>query len=189
MTSPLHSGVMRARQATACALVVACLLPVPTRADAPTAGAHPRVPASGGVSTVVGPAGEIGSFRGWHAPDGGYWFGNQAASPSFGPATSHIRRSLANLSDRAITPTDRTVAPDMQRSYRGRGRGRGRSGNRAVLGLVLGAIGGFVAGGAIGAAVSSDSCRCSNPELHGFAIGAPIGAVVGGFLGYALASR
>jgi hypothetical protein len=34
---------------------------------------------------------------------------------------------------------------------------------------------------------TTDSCHCSDPQLHGFLIGGSIGAVVGGFLGYALA--
>jgi hypothetical protein len=162
MNSLLCSGVERARQATACAMIVACLMPLPASAQARSAD---------GAALVQLP-------RVLFSP----------TEPANGPATSHIRRSLANLQDQTITFADRTVAPDEQRSYRER-RGRRNSGDRAVMGLVLGAIGGLVVGGVIGAQVSANSCHCDNPELHGFAVGAPIGAVVGGFLGYALAAR
>lgn len=188
MKNPWHSGVERARRATAWTVVVAWLLPLPTSAQVQSADSGARVPSPGVVFSSTEPVGAPGSPRGCTASDGGFWFGNQAAEQSTGSSTNHIRLSLANLSDQAITRADRKAAPEMQRPYRGR-RGRGGRGDRAVLGLVLGAIGGFVAGGVIGAAVSSQSCNCSNPELHGFVIGAPIGAVVGGFLGFALARR
>jgi hypothetical protein len=187
MKSPVHSGVKRARQATACAMIVACLLPLSTSAQAQSADKGTLVLAPGVLFSPIEPAGVLGSTRGCDPSAGGFWVGHQAAQLSNGPATSHIRRSLANLHDQAITIADRKVTPDLQGSYRGR-RGRRYSGDRAVLGLVLGAVGGFVAGGLIGAeVVSAQSCHCTNPELHGFIIGAPIGAVVGGFLGFALA--
>jgi Glycine zipper 2TM domain len=160
MKNPLCSGVKRVRQATACAVIVACLMPLPASAQARSAEGAALVQLPGVLFSPTEPAN--------------------------GPATSHLRRSLANLHDQLITSADRRVTPDAQRSYRGR-RGRRDSGDRAMMGLVLGAIGGLVVGGVIGAQVSANSCRCSNPELHGFIIGAPIGAVVGGFLGYALA--
>jgi hypothetical protein len=162
MQSLLRSGARRARRAAACVTIVACLMPLPASAQARSAD---------GVDLVQLP---------------GVLF--SPTEPANGPATSHIRRSLASLHDQAIAFADRKVTPDSQRSYRGR-RGRRGAGDRAVVGLVLGAIGGLVGGGVIGAQVSADSCHCANPELHGFAIGAPIGAVVGGFLGYALAER
>ena len=185
MKSWLHFGVKRTRQATACAVIVACLLPLPTSAQAQRA-AEDTLPLAPGVPfNPIGPAGVVGSTRDCDASASGFWFGPRATAPSNGPATSRIRDWLASPHGQAMTTADR-VAPDSQGPYRGR-RGRGRSGDRAVVGLVLGAIGGFVAGGLIGAEVSASSCHCANPELHGFVIGAPIGAVVGGFLGYALA--
>jgi hypothetical protein len=145
---------------------------LPTSAQAQSADSGTLVLVRGVVFNLVEPVGVLGSTPGCDTSAG----------------TSHIRRSLANLHDQAITIADRNVRPDVQGSYRGR-RGRRHSGDRAVLGLVLGAVGGFVAGGVIGAEVSAHSCHCDNPELHGFIVGAPIGAVVGGFLGFALAAR
>ncbi|MBE3110893.1 MAG: hypothetical protein IMZ46_10350, partial [Acidobacteria bacterium] len=143
--------------------------------------------APGILFNPIEPAEVLWTTRGCDTSAGGFWVGHQAAEPSNGPATSHIRRSLEKLHGQAITIAGRKVTPDLQ-GYRGR-RGRRQSGNRAVWGLVLGAVGGFVAGGVIGAEVSAHSCHCANPELHGFIVGAPIGAVVGGFLGFALAGR
>ena len=188
MKSPLHSGVKRARQATACALIVACLLPWPTSARAQSADEGTLILAPGILFNAIEPAGVLGSTCGGDTSAGGFWVGHQAAQQSNGPATSHIRRSVTNLDLQAITIADRKLTPDAQGPYRGR-RGRRNSGDRAVLGLVLGAIGGLVVGGVIGAQISANSCHCDNPELHGFLIGAPIGAVVGGFLGYAIAAR
>ncbi len=185
MKSPLHSGVKRAWQATALAMVVACLLPSPASAQAQSANEGTLVLAPRVLFNPIESAGTPGSARGYDTSAGGFLVGHQAARQSNGP-TSRIRLSLANLHDQAITIADRKGASDAQRSYRGR---RGRRGNRAVTGLVLGAIGGFVVGGLVGAEVASQSSHRENPELHGFMIGAPIGAVVGGFLGFALATR
>ena len=185
MENWLHFGVKRTRQATACAVIVACLLPLPTSAQAQRVAEGPVVLAPGVPFNPIEPAGMAGSTRDCDASASGLWVGTGATQPSNGPATSRIRDWLAGPHGQAMTTADR-VAPASQGPYRGR-RGRGRSGDRAVVGLVLGAIGGFVVGGLVGAQVSVNSCHCANPELHGVVIGAPIGAVVGGFLGYALA--
>jgi hypothetical protein len=158
MKNPFCSGATHGRRITACVLTVACLLTWPTIAQAQGPGGGTFALAPGALFNPVAP-----------------------------PATTHIRRSLANLDYRALAPAGLRAASDAQRGYRGP-RGRGRGGDRAMWGLVLGALGGLVVGGLIGAEVSTErSCQCSDPELHGFAIGAPIGAVVGGFLGYAVA--
>jgi hypothetical protein len=188
MKSLLRSGIKRVRQGITCAMIVACLLPTPTSAQAQSADPSALVLPPGILFNPIGSAGVPGSTRGCDTSAGGFWVGRQAAQPSNGPATSQFRRSLANLHDKAIRIADRQVTPDLQRPYRG-GRGRRYSGDRAVWGLVLGAVGGFVAGGVVGAEISGHSCHCTNPELHGFIVGAPIGAVVGGFLGFALAGR
>jgi hypothetical protein len=185
MQSALQSGMTHARQATACAMIVACLLPLSTSAQAQSANGGTVVLPNFRFNPIE-PAGVV-ITRGCDTSAGGFWVGHQALQQANGPATSYIRYSWANLGHQAITIADRKVTSDSQ-GYRGR-RERRYSGNREVWGLVLGAVGGLVVGGVIGAEVSAHSCHCTNPELHGFMIGAPIGAVVGGFLGYALASR
>lgn len=187
MKSPLHSGITHARQATACAMIVACLLPLSTSAQGQSANGG-TVVLPDVLFNPIEPAGVFEGTRGGGIFAGGFWGGHQALQQSNGPATSHIRHSLANLRDQAITIADRRVTLDSQ-GYRGGRRGRRHSDDRAVWGLVLGAVGGLVVGGVIGAEISANSCHCANPELHGFIVGAPIGAVVGGFLGFALAGR
>ena len=187
MKSPSYAGIRRAWQALACAMIVVCLLSLPTSVQAQGVDERTLVLAPGMLFNPIESAGVFGSTPGCDTSGGGYFVGHQAAYASAGLVTSPIGRSVANLHDRAITIADRRVSRGEQGPYRG-WRGR-RRGDRAVLGLVFGAVGGFVAGGVIGAAVSSRNCHCANPELRGFVIGAPVGAVVGGFLGYALATR
>jgi ABC-type nitrate/sulfonate/bicarbonate transport system permease component len=127
----------------------------------------------------------LGSADGRDASAAGFLVGRQAAEPWNGPTPGAIARSLANVHEQTIAPAGWKVAPALQRYGGPRGR---RRGDRAVVGIVLGALGGLVAGGVIGSELSTtDSCHCSDPQLHGFLIGGSIGAVVGGFLGYALA--
>jgi hypothetical protein len=159
MKNPSHTVARRVRKITAYALTVAFLLPFSTVA---------RAQGADGVTFALAP--------------------RVLFNPIAPPETTSIRRSLARLDQQVIAPAGLRAASDAQRGYRGGRRGRGRGGDQAMWGLVLGAIGGFVVGGLIGADVSSQqSCGCTDPGLHGFAIGAPIGAVLGGFLGYAVA--
>jgi hypothetical protein len=188
MKTRLHSGVTRARQATACAVIVACLAPLPASVRAESAD-HGGVALPAGVlSKPVEPAGLAWSTRGCDASAGGFLTGHPAAQWWNDPPATPIRESLANLSSQQITLADRKISAESQRIYRGRP-GRRRSGDRAMWGLFLGAIGGLIVGGIAGAEISAGSCHCDNPELHGFVIGAPIGTVVGAFMGYAVASR
>jgi hypothetical protein len=157
MKNPLFAGARRVRAATVCALALSFLLPLSTVAQAQERA-------------------DRGTFA---LPVAGLF------SPVAPLAAGQIGRSLANLDYRVLAAADPRSTPEAQRGYRGR---RGRGGDRAVMGLVLGAIGGLLVGGLVGAELTSEqSCHCSDPELHGFAIGAPIGAFVGGFLGYAVA--